>query len=50
MMHQLVAHENLMASTMIIARCVDGLNNEMKNVVIIQHPSDLDIGCSLAML
>jgi hypothetical protein len=50
LMHQLLAHENNLTSTMITARFVDGLKDEIKTVVIIQRPPDLDTACSLAML
>jgi hypothetical protein len=38
LMHQLLAHENNLTSTMITARFVDGLKDEIKTVIIIQRP------------
>jgi hypothetical protein len=49
-MHQLLAHEGQLTLAMIIARFVDGLKDEIKSVVVIQRPVDLDTACSLAML
>jgi hypothetical protein len=50
LMHQLLAHENHLTSTMITGRFVDGLKDEIKSAVIIQRPSDWDTACSLALL
>ena len=44
------AHENSLTANMITARFVDGLKDEIKIVVTIQRPSDLDTACSLAIL
>jgi hypothetical protein len=35
---------------MITTRFIEGLKDEIKSVVIIQRPTDLDTACSLAML
>jgi hypothetical protein len=50
LLHQLLAHENQLTSTMVTARFVDGLRDEIKMVVIIQRHVDLDTTCSLALL
>jgi hypothetical protein len=50
LLHQLLAHENHLTTTMVTARFVDGLKDELKAVVIIQRPADLDATCSLALL
>jgi hypothetical protein len=50
LMHQLLAHENNLTLTMITARFIDGLKDEIKNDVIIQRPPELDTACSLALL
>jgi hypothetical protein len=50
LIHQLLAHENHLTSTMITTRFIDGLKDEIKSAVIIQRPADLDTACSLAML
>jgi hypothetical protein len=50
LMHQLLAHEGQLTLAMITARFVDGLKDEIKSVVVIQRPVDLDTACSLAML
>jgi hypothetical protein len=39
LMHQLLAHETQLTSSMITARFVDGLTDEIKSVVVIQRPS-----------
>lgn len=50
LLHQLLAHENHLTTTMVTARFVDGLKDDLKAVVIIQRPADLDTACSLALL
>ena len=50
LVHQLLAHENQLTPTMSTTRFIDGLRDEIKSVVVIQHPPDLDIACSLALL
>jgi hypothetical protein len=50
LLHQLLAHENQLTPTMVTTRFLDGLRDEIKMVVIIQHPVDLDTTCSLALL
>ncbi|XP_035816765.1 uncharacterized protein [Zea mays] len=50
LLHQLLAHENHLTTTMVTARFVDGLKDELRAVVIIQRPADLDTTCSLALL
>jgi hypothetical protein len=50
LIQQLLAHENHLSSAMITTRFIDGLKDEIKSVVIIQRPADLDTACSLAML
>jgi hypothetical protein len=49
-LHQLLAHENHLTTTMVTARFVDGLKDDLKAVVITQRPADLDTACSLALL
>jgi hypothetical protein len=50
LLHQLLAHENQLTPTMITTRFVDGLKDEVKAVVIIQRPKDLDTTCALGLL
>jgi hypothetical protein len=50
LVHQLLAHENQLTPTMITTRFIDGLRDEIKSVVVIQRPPDLDTACSLALL
>jgi hypothetical protein len=50
LMHHLLAHGTQLTSSMITARFVDGLTDEIKSIVVIQRPSDLDTACSLALL
>lgn len=50
LLHQLLAHENQLNPTMITTRFVDGLKDEVKAVVIIQRPKDLDTTCALGLL
>lgn len=49
-MHQLLAHETHLTSAMITTRFVDGLKDEIKMVVVIQRPLNLDTACSHAIL
>jgi hypothetical protein len=41
LLHQLLAHENHLTTTMVTTRFVDGLKDELRAVVIIQRPADL---------
>jgi hypothetical protein len=45
-----MAHEHQLTSTMVTARFIDGLKDELKIAVIMQRLSDLDTTCSLALL
>jgi hypothetical protein len=45
-----MAHEHQLTYTMVIARFIDGLKDELKITVIMQRLSDLDTTCSLALL
>jgi hypothetical protein len=47
---QLLSHEHQLTHTMITTRFVDGLKDEVKAVVIIQRPNNLDAVCALALL
>jgi hypothetical protein len=49
-LHQLLAHEGQLTLAMITARFVDGLKEEVRSVVVIQRPNNLDVACSLALL
>ncbi|RLM74197.1 hypothetical protein C2845_PM15G12530 [Panicum miliaceum] len=50
LVHQLLAHDNSLTSAMITGRFVDGLREDVRAVVVIQRPQDLDTACSLAIL
>jgi hypothetical protein len=50
LVHQLLAHKTHLTSAMIATRFVDGLTEEIKMVVVIQRPLNLDNACSLAIL
>jgi hypothetical protein len=50
LIHQLLAHENQITTTMITTQSVDGLRDDIRSIVVIQHPLELDIVCSLALL
>lgn len=50
LVHQLLAHKIHLTLAMITTRFIDGLKGEIKIVVIIQHPINLYIACSLATL
>lgn len=50
LLHQLLAHEGQLTPAMITARFLDGLKEEVRSVVVIQRPNNLDAACSLALL
>jgi hypothetical protein len=50
LMHQILAHDPLFNTSAIVNRFVDGLRSDIKTVVFIHRPLDLDIVVSLALL
>ena len=49
-MHQLLAHDPTMKPAMITNRFIDGLREDVRSVVLLHRPVDLDTACSLALL
>jgi hypothetical protein len=50
LVHQLLAHENQLTPTMITTTFIDGLRDEIKSVIVIQRPPNLNTACTLALL
>jgi hypothetical protein len=50
LMHQILAHDRLFSISAIVNRFVDGLRSDIKQVVFIHRPLDLDTAVSLALL
>jgi hypothetical protein len=50
LVHQLLAHDPTVATATITNRFVDGLKKEIKSVVMMHRPQDLDSASSLALL
>jgi hypothetical protein len=50
LLHQLLAHEGQLTPAMVTTRFIDGLRDEIRAVVAIQRPTELDTTCSLALL
>ena len=50
LVHQLLAHDPYFNPSVITSRFVDGLRNDIKSVVLVHIPKDLDTASSLAML
>jgi len=50
LVHQLLAHDPYFNPSVITSRFDDGLKNEIKSVVLVHRPKDLDTASSLAML
>lgn len=49
-MHQLVAHDPSLPSSVITNRFIDGLKREIRTVILVHRPKDLDTASSLALL
>lgn len=50
LMHQLLDHDNNLTSAMITGRFVDGFREDIRAMIMIQRPPDLDTACALALL
>jgi hypothetical protein len=50
LMHQLLAHDPLVNLVLLIGKFVDGLREDIRAVVILHRPKDLDTANSLAIL
>lgn len=50
LIHQLLAHDSTMSPSLVTAKFLDGLKEEIKSVVTIQRPQDIDSASSLALL
>ncbi|XP_062203827.1 uncharacterized protein LOC133906051 [Phragmites australis] len=48
--HQLLAHDPTISRAVITNRFIDGLKGDIKAIVLIHRPVDLDAACSLAIL
>jgi len=48
--HQLLTHDPYFNPAIITSRFVDGLKNEIKSVVLVHRPKDLDTASCLALL
>lgn len=48
--HKLLAHDPFFNPSAITSKFVDGLKSEIKAVVLVHRPKDLDTACSLAIL
>jgi hypothetical protein len=48
--HQLLAHDPIFSTTVFTNRFVDGLKKEIRSVIMIHRPQDLDTASSLALL
>lgn len=50
LVHQLLAYDPTLAPSVITNRFIDGLKDEIRSVVIVHRPQDLDAASSLALL
>lgn len=50
LMHHLFSYDNALTPPYFLTKFVDGLKDEIRGVVMIQKPVDLDAACSVAML
>lgn len=50
LVHRLLAHEGTLTPAMLTTRFIDGLRDDIRAVVIVQHPTELDTVCSFAFL
>ncbi|CAN6234028.1 unnamed protein product [Urochloa humidicola] len=50
LIHQILAHDPYFSTDVITSRFVDGLKHEIKKVVLVHRPKDLDTASSLALL
>lgn len=49
-MHQLNAYESAAPPDYFVTKFIDGLKDEVRTVVLVQRPQDLDTACSVALL
>lgn len=49
-MHQLLVHDPSIASSVITSRFVDDLKREIRSIVMVHRPHNLDTASSLALL
>ena len=49
-MHQLNAYESTAPPDYFVTKFIDGLKDEVRSVVLVQRPQDLDTACSVALL
>lgn len=50
LMHQLLAYEQIVPPVFFVQKFIDGLKDEVRRVVIVQRPQDMDAASSLALL
>lgn len=50
LVHQLLAHDRTLTTAMLTTRFIDGLRDDIRSVVIVHRPQDLDTASSLALL
>lgn len=50
LMHQLLSYDNALTPLYFLTKFVDGLKDEIRGVVMLQKPVDLDAACSVALL
>jgi hypothetical protein len=50
LIHQILAHDPCFSPHIITSRFVDGLKDEIRVVVLVHRPSNMDATCSLALL
>jgi len=50
LMHQLIAYDGTLKPVYFVTSFVEGLKDEIRGVVFVQRPSDLDSACAIALL
>lgn len=50
LVHQLLAHDGTIITAMLTTHFIDGLRDDIRAVVIVHRPQDLDTASSLALL
>lgn len=50
LMHQLLAYEQIVPPVYFVQKFIDGLKDEVRRVVIVQRPQDMDAASSIALL
>jgi hypothetical protein len=50
LMHQLLAYDNSLLPVYFVSKFIEGLRSDIRMVVLVQRPPDLDSACSVALL